>query len=206
MTPINLPPLLLDNERFRAVMREREQWPAQACSTPAVIRSAIKPAMLEALAGPDGWLNTAQPLQNLANLPTRAWPSLLRQLHQELCSSTQLRPMARILSKTTLLPDPFLMQGGLWYASHPLPASQPQHPVTRLYTVLRLDLVLQGEADVSVDGKNLDSLPAGSALLAESEALIEYEADGSLCLWTELYYSPDVCCCRKREAGERSPQ
>lgn len=195
MTAIPVSPLLLDNEKLREIMREREQCSpaAAAAHQPATIRQLIKPELLSGLA-------TIQPSSIPAgNGPwlQQHWPTSLRQLHWELCSSTQLRPIARIMDRTALLPDPFVRQGGLWHVGEePLPITAT-HPDTQLFTALRLDLVVWGHCIASIPDQQAVTLYAGDALLVDALCDIRYTcADNTALLWTTLYYSPNACCCK----------
>lgn len=200
MTALASPsPLLLDNERLRDIMREREQWPAGSSShQPAIIRQLVKPGLVANLAN-----LTEVPTPAAAFWPQQQWPDLLRQLHWELCSSTQLRPVARIMDRTALLPDPFVALGGLHSGTSPLSADIPaQHPATKLFTALRLDVVLAGEWHVVHDG-NAITLHAGDAHLGDAMFAAgswHYGSDSKV--WTAFYYSPDPCCCRSRSTQD----
>lgn len=195
MTAIPLPPLLLDNEQLRLIMREREHWPAgRAAHTPAVIRQLVKQDMLASL-------GKLQPTPGTSSedavWPQQHWPPDLRQLHWELGSSTQLRPVARIMERTALLPDPFVTQGGFWHSSTPLGEPVPCHPTTRLFTALRLDLVLSGVLSLCTPEGQTIELHAGDGWLASFDNPAPGINPGSAAtLWTEFYYSPHSCCCK----------
>jgi hypothetical protein len=185
------PPLLLDNERLRELMREREQWPAGAAShQAAIVRTLVKPEQLDRVAA------TAMPERTTegSTWPQQHWPGLLRQLHWELCSSTQLRPIAKIMDRTALLPDPFTAQGGLWQSGW-TGNILPQHPATRLHTALRLDVILNGSMEVHIDDSK-SFLIAGDALLRDALLPVYFDSSPDLRVWTEFYYSPEACCCR----------
>ncbi len=205
MTAIPLPPLLLDNEQLRLIMREREQWPAgQATHTPAAIRQLVKQDMLASL----GQLQAAPGIGTSnedAAWPQQHWPPGLRQLHWELGSSTQLRPVARIMERTALLPDPFVIQGGLWHSSTPLSEPETCHPTTRLHTALRLDLVLSGALSLCMPGGQTIELLAGDGWLASFDSLPPCINHGSAAtLWTEFYYSTHSCCCKTGSSNQPS--
>lgn len=187
---VKMPPLLLDNERLRECMRERENW-QPADFRPACIRDLVKPAVAAALA--------ALRPQSDGVWPQHAWPDLLRQLHWELCSSTNLRPLAKIMNKAALLADPFMVAGGMWTTNRVLPLPSAQHPVTQLFAVLRMDLVLSGSVRAAV-GESVDEvLQPGDAILMDAGATIAIVAEAAMAtLWTAFFYSPDPCCCRQR--------
>ncbi|HQQ62299.1 MAG TPA: hypothetical protein PLF22_01860 [Pseudomonadales bacterium] len=188
---VKTPPLLLDNERLRQCMRERENW-QPADYRPAVIDHLLKPAAAAALAA-------LQPASGDGVWPQQAWPDLLRQLHWELCSSTNLRPLAKIMNKAALLPDPFVACGGMWATDAAMPVSPPQHPVTQLFAVLRMDVVLSGHVVATVAGIPAANLSAGDVILTDADAAIAMTADvPAAILWTAFFYSPDPCCCRQR--------
>ena len=194
----NPPPLFLDNERLRELMREREQWPTGAAShKAAIIRALVKPEQLGRLA------TIAMPEHSIENSrwPQQHWPGLLRQLHWELCSSTQLRPIAKIMDRTALLPDPFTAQGGFWQGSW-IGTIQPQHPATRLHTALRMDVILNGNMEIHVDDNSI-SLTAGDALLCDALRPASFDSSPDLHVWTEFYYSPDACCCRSSAPDDK---
>ncbi len=188
MTTVPTPPLLIDNEQLREIMRQREEW-APERFVAALVPALLKPEQRAALAA-----IASQPMA-----AQRQWPGVLRQLHWELCSSTNLRPIARIMNKMALLPDPALVQGGFCRGSDTLAAQVlPQHPHTQLHTLLRLDIVLSGASAVAVNGTALGNLQAGDALLSEVWDQRAFADADSLLLWSSFYYSPDTCCCRAR--------
>lgn len=191
---VKMPPLLLDNEKLRQCMRERENW-QPADYRPAVIPQLLKPAAAAVLA-------TLKPSSGDGIWPQQAWPDLLRQLHWELCSSTNLRPLAKIMNKAALLPDPSVSCGGMWTTDAATPASPAQHPVTQLFAVLRMDMVLSGSVVATVAGLPVAILSAGDVLLTDADVSIRIAAENSAaCLWTTFFYSPDPCCCRQPVAG-----
>ncbi len=189
-----MPPLLVDNDRLRDLMREREQLPANAVAATRVT-ALLKPAALRQFG--------SLLFLSCKNVAQREWPDALRQLHWELCASTQLRPMAKAMNKAALLPDTFVEQGGLWGGAHVLQAAAPRHPRTQLFTVLRLDVLLQGAAELLVNGAVNIALAAGDALLSDAADAVAFADTANIQVWTVFYYSPDACCCG-RSGSEKS--
>lgn len=185
--PVPGPVLLLDNERLREAMREREQG-APPAGMPLVVRAVLKPAAIARLAGP------ALPARP-GRWPQHDWPDALRQLHWELGASTHLRPLARALQKAAVLPDPFVVQGGLWCDQAPEGLQYEQHPRTGLYPVIRFDLLLAGAVTVQVDGQAV-ALQAGDALAVEAGVPVSYGPAAGCAGWSAYYYAPDPCCCQ----------
>jgi hypothetical protein len=192
MTGIKLTPLLLDNERLRQVMRERELLEQPSLNAPAILNALVKTGMHETLAGLTREFPADAPKPSLQ----LDWPPLLRCLHQELCSGTLLRPITKIMGRKTLLPDPFVIQGGLWQSDKPLSAIADHHSETGLFTSLRLDVVLNGSGQRSVDFCPSETIQAGDAVIAAATSDITYQTSEPFYIWTAFYYSPFACCCQ----------
>jgi hypothetical protein len=80
-----------------------------------------------------------------------------------------------------------------------MPASPVQHPVTQLFGVLRMDLVLSGSVRAVVGETVDDVLLAGDTILTDADVAIMIVPDAApATLWTAFFYSPDPCCCRQR--------
>lgn len=175
MKSMTVPALLLDNEALRNAMRQRESAPALDQYLPVIIERLIKSNYLKmfehAIFDKD----------------------VLRQLHWELGSSTQLRPIAKILNTSALLPDPFTVQGGIWCSEAPLPKPALQHSKTHLFTSVRLDLLLNGNSEVVIQGKSAGHLQSGDACIADVGADIAHLTRSPAYFWTAFYYSPIPC-------------
>ena len=169
---MTIPALLLDNEVLRDTMRRRENTPPPDQYFPAIIERLIK--------------------SNYLKLFEQAIfdEDVLRQLHWELGSSTQLRPIAKILNTSALLPDPFTVQGGIWNSKAPLPEPSLQHNKTHLFTCIRLDLLLKGSSDVIIQGKSAGSMQPGDAMIANIGTDVAHKTQTPAYFWTEFYYSP----------------
>lgn len=211
MNAIVSAPLLLENEVLRECLRLRE---AQAAAPVAGLRvgGVVRPAAL-------ALLKAALPeTAGLHGISAQAqdWPDSLRQLHWELSSSTTLRPLANLMRKAALLPDPANRQGGLRCAGETLPAVLRQHPVNRLYTIVRVDTVIAGSLKVVVDTAVVDtvvadtgddasawSAEAGDVLILNADLPVHETLSPDACVWTAYYYSPDPCCCKIAGAAKR---
>ncbi len=96
-------PLLLDNEILRDCLRLREAnglVPARGLLVSGVVKSTV---LADVASSASSTTTTAAPA--IAS-------ELVRQLHWELSSSTTLRPLAGLMGKAALLPDPWCAQGG----------------------------------------------------------------------------------------------
>lgn len=200
MNAMAVPALLTDNEVLRSCLRERDAA-AMAVQPVLCVRQWLRPPALARV--------QAALLPSMLPLPTEpeAWPEPLQQLHWELSASTTLRPLAHLMGKGALLPDPWNVQGGLRDAQAIWPAVLPQHPRTRLYTVLRVEVLLQGNAVVSAAEWNA-SLTAGDvlvcdAVVCEVSARVTRTGSTDARWWVGCLYAPDPCCCRQSTIDNR---
>lgn len=200
LSPLASPKLLLENEVLRELLRVRE---LQAASfvTGLPVLPLVKPAALALLA------NTAQVSDLHAHATALQWPDVFRQLQWELSSSTTLRPLANLMGKSALLPDPWNLQGGLWGKHSELPLVSRQHPHTQLYAVLRVDVVLCGSLQVTIPSNSettaadvLCSVSAGDALIRLATMPAQVNVSEEARVWTAYFYAPDSCCCAQQDA------
>ena len=186
MTTIPQPPLLLDNDRLRDLMREREQQ-HMAASPLICISGLLKPAACRILG------NTPAPptARSPQGWPQQEWPDCWRQLHWELSSSTLMRPLARLMQRKIILPDPFMEQGGWQDTRNTGFTVDSRQQRTGLAVSLRLDIVLCGTGTVHSEATKAIPVAAGDAVLAEASHTLHYSGE-PLHIWTALYYAPDL--------------
>lgn len=191
MNAIAVPALLTDNEVLRTCLRERDAV-AAAPESVLCFRQWVKLAALQRV-------QAVLPVEQALPGNPEEWPEPLQQLHWELSASTSLRPLANLMGKGALLPDPWNVQGGVHTAGSGAVECLPQHPRTRLYTVLQLMVLLRGEATLTAAGQTW-SLVAGDALVWEAALPVQRESSEDACWWAGCFYAPDPCCCRTATA------
>lgn len=191
MNAIAVPALLTDNDVLRTCLRERDAV-AAAPEPVLCFHQWVRPAAVQRV-------QAALPVEQALLGNPDEWPEPLQQLYWELSASTSLRPLANLMGKGALLPDPWNLQGGVQAAGSMTVECLPQHPRTRLYTVLRLLVLLRGEATLSTAGQAWP-LVAGDALVWEAALPVQRESSDDACWLACCFYAPDPCCCRSAAA------
>jgi hypothetical protein len=176
----------LDSEKLRIIMRECEQSPVDSTvAQPIIVRALVKPFIIEAIQQATSAIKNTLVLDRAQ----QHWPPALRQLHWELCASTQLRPIAKIMQKNALLPDVFVSHGGIWHSNQPLPHST-SHSKAGLCATVRLDVMLAGQSSLPLHNSTHAVVP-GDAVLYSSTDATPY-ANSTFQAWTAFYYSTDI--------------
>lgn len=166
-TRMPVPAMLADTDQL---FREAREGSAAFCSaTPfphLLLPSLIKPVCHTALF--EGFRQEAQP--EAAARPAagrlytqQEWPAVIRHLVWELSSATLLRHFASLTGTAPLLPDPFLVHGGVRRMSAPVTVHTAEqeyvwrHPETGLQNTLRLELFASNEKTSTVQIELLDA-------------------------------------------------
>lgn len=157
-TPV--PAMLADTDQL---FREAREGSTAFCSAapfphlllPSLIKPVCHTALFEGLRQEAQYEAAARPAT--ARLYTQqAWPAVIRHLVWELSSATLLRHFAALTGTAPLLPDPFLVHGGVRHMTTPVTVHTAEqeyvgrHPDTGLQNTLRLELFASNEKTSAV--------------------------------------------------------